>query len=313
VGFIYQILSTDGLARRGDIITAMRKALPAALALVVVAAAGCGDSNESTFQGVPVPSDPGPVHVHGLGINPSDGALFIATHTGLFRVADGGSEAVRVADRYQDTMGFTVVGPDRFLGSGHPDARDGLPPFLGLIESRDAAETWKPLSLLGESDFHALEARGERVYGFGSDWKTRKAQFLVSSDGGKSWDELDFPEEFLSLDLHPSDPDRILGSGPSATWLSTDAGRQWRRLASGGGLVAWPSPDEMVRIDPEGTVWGSDSGATWVEVGSIGSQPAALEAERDGLYVALHDGTIKRSTDGGASWTVRYQPNAGNA
>jgi hypothetical protein len=36
-------------------------------------------------------------------------------------------QARRVADRYQDTMGFTVTGPDRFLGSGYPDGRDDLP------------------------------------------------------------------------------------------------------------------------------------------------------------------------------------------
>jgi hypothetical protein len=29
-----------------------------------------------------------------------------------------------VTERFQDSMGFTVVGPDYFLGSGHPDFRD---------------------------------------------------------------------------------------------------------------------------------------------------------------------------------------------
>ena len=36
-----------------------------------------------------------------------------------------------------------VLGPDVFLGSGHPDVQEvrekNLPPHLGLIESRDAA------------------------------------------------------------------------------------------------------------------------------------------------------------------------------
>jgi hypothetical protein len=77
--------------------------------------------------------------------------------------------ARRVADRFQDTMGFTVTGPDRFLGSGHPDGREGLSPFLGLIRSTDAGRTRQPVSLLGERDFHVLEAAGSRVYGYGSD------------------------------------------------------------------------------------------------------------------------------------------------
>jgi len=149
---------------------------PACL-VILLALAGCGD--RGTDPDVRGQSDPGPVHVHGLGVNPADGALFIATHTGLFRAASGERTARRVAGRYQDTMGFTVAGPDRFLGSGHPDLREKLPPFLGLIESRDAGESWQARSLRGRADFHVLEASGQRVYGYGSDWETRRPQFLT--------------------------------------------------------------------------------------------------------------------------------------
>jgi len=46
-----------------------------------------------------------------------------------------------------------------------------------------------------------------------------------------------------------------------------------------------------------------------VRRGEIGGQAAALLAEgQDELYVALNDGTTKRSTDGGATWTVRSTP-----
>ncbi|MGH2838494.1 MAG: F510_1955 family glycosylhydrolase, partial [Thermoleophilaceae bacterium] len=89
-----------------------------------VAASGCGGGGEPAepprLPGGPGIEDPGPIHVHGLGVNPADGALFIATHTGLYRAPDGELAAERVGDRYQDTMGFTVTGPDSFLGSGHP-------------------------------------------------------------------------------------------------------------------------------------------------------------------------------------------------
>jgi hypothetical protein len=276
--------------------------------------AGCGDgedsaadSDASTYQ-APAVSDPGPIHVHGLGVNPSDGALFIATHTGLFRLGPDDKEAVRVADRYQDTMGFTVVGPDRFLGSGHPDGREDLPPFLGLIESSDAGESWESVSLLGDADFHALEARGDRVYGFGYDFETQEPQFLVSSDGGESWDAGDFPEEFLSVAINPDDADTILASGDTSTYLSTDAGSSWRDLGAGGGLVAWLSSREMLIIDGQGSVQSSADGSDWQEVGQVDGEPAAFESEREGLFVALHDGTIKQSRDGGKSWEVRYKP-----
>ena len=102
----------------------------AVLWVLAVAVAGCGDQAGPDRPAAAI-SDPGPVHVHGLGVDPADGALFVATHTGLFRAAAGEQRAQRVAGRYQDTMGFAVVGPGRFLGSGHPDLSEKLPRSSG--------------------------------------------------------------------------------------------------------------------------------------------------------------------------------------
>jgi photosystem II stability/assembly factor-like uncharacterized protein len=277
-------------------------------------AAGCGgdsdDSGQARSPGRADVEDPGPIHVHGLGINPEDGALFVATHTGLFRAAEGERKAKRVADRFQDTMGFIVVGPNRFLGSGHPDGREDLPPFLGLIESRDAGRTWEPISLLGKRDFHVLEASGARVYGFGSDFDTREAGLLVSDDGGRSWDERTPPEALLSLAIDPEDPDRVVASGEQGLYLSSDTGRGWRPLDGGPALLAWPTAGQLFAVAFDGSVTASDdAGRSWRQVGQIGGEPAAFEGADGGdLYVALHDGTIKRSADGGASWSVRSTP-----
>ena len=255
--------------------------------------------------------DPGPIHVHGLGVNPRDRALFVATHTGLFRLAANERKAKRVAGRYQDTMAFTIVGPDRFLGSGHPDAREGLPPFLGLIESRDAGQSWKPISLLGKADFHLLErAGGEALYGFGSDWKTREERLVASRDGGRKWDRLKAPESLVGLAAAPDEPRRILAAGRSALWRSNDGGGRWTRLGAQTGLLDWPRPNVLFRVDSAGRVHRSgDQGRRWQMVGETGGEPGAFLAQTaDELFVALHDGTIKRSTDGGASWSVRSTP-----
>ena len=277
---------------------------------LVALAAGCGDGEDSAElpDRGPEVFDPGPVHVHGLGINPADQSLFIATHTGLFRAPSGEEKATRVAGRYQDTMGFTVVGPDRFLGSGHPDQREGLPPFLGLIRSDDAGESWDPVSLLGKRDFHVLEAAGKRVYGFGSDYESREAGLLVSEDGGESWAERRAPEPLISAAIDPANTDRLVASGSEGLYLSEDGARSWRELDGPPGLVAWTANGLLFVVDENGDVSQSRGGERFEAVSSIGGQPAAFESAGSGLYVALHDGTVKRSADQGGSWQIRSQP-----
>ena len=258
----------------------------------------------------PLPeADPGPVHVHGLGINPGDGSLFIATHTGMYRVDAGESKPERVTNRYQDTMGFTVVGPNRFLGSGHPDVQEarakGLPPLLGLIESRDAGKTWQPLSLLGEADFHVLRARGRHVYGFDAS----RGRLLASDDAGRTWTQRRVPAPLVDLAPHPRRRAVLVAATERALFASSDDGKTWRLRSSRVGLLAWPQPERLYLVDPDGHVFASpDGGDVWSARGSIGGEPAAFTANGRDLYVALHDGTVKRSTDGGRRWAIRSTP-----
>jgi hypothetical protein len=290
----------------------------AALGMIGLVTAGvlawrASDRGEETFSGVPA-ADPGPVHVHGLGVNPADGSLFIATHTGLFRVAEGQRKAERVGDRFQDTMGFTIVGPNRFLGSGHPDVNEarerGLPPLLGLIESNDAGAEWKPISLLGEADFHVLRFAGENVYGYDA----TNDRLLVSGDHGRTWDELEKPGPIVDLAVDPRDGKRLVaasaGGLEEGLFASLGAGRSWKRLGDVVGLLAWPARDRLYLVAGGGQVFVSpDGGRRFRHRGQIGGEPAALLGRgADELYVALHDGTIKRTTDGGKTWVVRSTP-----
>ncbi|MEJ7797526.1 MAG: F510_1955 family glycosylhydrolase [Solirubrobacteraceae bacterium] len=246
------------------------------------------------------------MHVHGLGVNPADGALFVATHTGLFRAAPDEPRARRVARRYQDTMGFAIVGPDRFLGSGHPDLREELPPFLGLIESRDAGRSWRAQSLQGKVDFHVLEASDRRIYGYGSDFESREPRFLTSEDGGRRWQSLTAPEPLVSLAISPTDSSSLIASGERRVFRSRDGGRSWSTLDSpAAGLLAWNASGVFL-VGGTGRVWRSTDAGSWRAAGSIGGQPSALDNGRGrDLLVALHDGTIKRSADAGRVWTVR--------
>jgi hypothetical protein len=271
--------------------------------LSAVLLVGCGGSDdEPPVNSVRADS---PEHIHGLGVNPADGALFIATHTGLWRAASDSRRASRIGETQQDVMGFTVVGANHFLGSGHPDARQDLPPLLGLIESRSGGRNWKSISLLGEADFHILRYREGRVYGFDA----TNGRLLASADRGRSWRELSAPAPLLDLAIDPQDVDTVVASTAQGLHRSRDGGSTWRPLRKNVGLLAWPTPAALYLIDARGQVHRSrDGGAGFRRIGAIRGQPAAFNHHRDELLAALHDSTVVRSTDGGFSWTVRAQP-----
>lgn len=292
--------------------TRVARAVLAGTLVVAVAVAGCGggDSGDSSgvFTGVPLElQDPGPVHVHGLGYDEGSGTLYIATHTGMFELSAAASTAVRIGDRHQDTMGFTLVEPGRFLGSGHPDARDDLPSRLGLIESTDRGRSWRTLSLSGEADFHVLSARGRSVYGF----DVAAERLLASSDGGRTWAERAAPEHLVDLAIDPDDAEHLLASGGAVLYRSVDGGRSWSPAASGvAGYLAWPVPRRLFVATLDGALLTATSAeGPWRARGSLAGDVAALHASGGTtLYAALHDGTIKQSDDGGTTWQVRATP-----
>lgn len=277
--------------------------LPATL-LLGVTTGGCGsnsDPDDATAQrSAPAAGAEQVTHVHGLGLNPADDALYIATHSGLFRSAQGSGDLERVGEGSQDTMGFTVVGPDHFLGSGHPAPGQPGPTNLGLIESRDGGHTWDEISLSGEADFHILRFADNRIYGYDAPYNL----LLLSEDGGQTWRTSAPPAPLIDLAVDPEDPERLVASTERGLWISTDAGGSWRPVSEAVGLLAWPAPDAIFLIDGAGKVHrAADPEASWRTIGKIGSQPAALTAVDDHrLYAALVDASVLRSNDGGASW-----------
>ena len=290
------------LGRAPSTLTPMRPPAIAAVAMAVLVLVGCGKTSDPPSRTV-TSSDPGVVHIHGLGRNPADGALFVATHTGVFRTDARDVSPERVAGLHQDTMGFTVVGPDHFLGSGHPGNLENDPAFLGLIESRNAGATWRPISLRGDVDFHVLEAQGDTVYGFGSDWKTREARFLRSDDRGRTWARLSPPESLLGLAIDPNDERVTVALGEKQGWISRNGGETWRPLAVPGGMVTWTRELGLVAVDLEGIVRSaSEPTSDWKETGRLPGPPAALEGVSDELLAATHESQVLSSRDGGGTW-----------
>lgn len=288
--------------RRVLLITAV-----AVLAVVVVLVGtllrtGLTDGPARALEAMPGP-DPGLAHVHGLGVDPADGTLYAATHFGLFAIPEHG-KAIRIANRYQDTMGFTVVGPGHFLGSGPPDPRENLPGRLGLIESTDGGRTWRGLSLGGAADFHALQSRHGRVYGF--DGAT--GQLLVIADR-TSWQRR-AAVPMADLVVSPASAEVLLATTGQGLARSDDGGQAFTAVSGAPPLVvlAWPTEQIVYGLAPDGALHAStDGGLTWRVRGRLDGQPQAMTATGDTrVYVATDTG-IYASSDGGRSFTPRYR------
>ncbi|MFD7404172.1 F510_1955 family glycosylhydrolase [Streptomyces sp. NPDC059866] len=269
----------------------------AALLTAVLSACSADDGSKdarSDSQAVTVS------HVHGLGIDPADKRLYVATHEGVIAVTDN-STAQRVGDT-ADYMGFTVIGPKTFLGSGHPAEGSDDHGNRGLIQSTDSGKTWKTLSLGGTTDFHALKYAHNTVYGYDS-----TQGVLRVSQNRTTWDTR---AQLAALDIavSPKDPDRLLATTEAGVARSTDGGR---KFGAGSGQVlaflSWPAPDALYGIDLAGGLHRStDSGTTWKQTGTVpGGRPQALTAlTADHILAATQDG-VYESHDGGKTFSER--------
>jgi len=238
-------------------------------------------------------------HVHGVGIDPGDGLLYLATHDGLFRYEPTGP--VRIGP-VNDLMGFTIAGPAHYYASGHPGAGSDLPDPAGLIETRDGGQTWKQLSRQGLSDFHALTASSGAVVGYDGTLRT-------SSDGA-TWTSLSAPVQPFALTSSP-DGAVLLATTEGGPVRSGDAGKTWSAIPGAPLLllVAWASGTQgtVAGITPDGQVLiSTDAGLSWNERGRIEGEPQALSARSDGtdgVHVqVVNDTTVVTSTDDGRSF-----------
>ena len=267
----------------------------AATVLVLASACSSADDDSESRSEVPGGAPAEMEHIHGLGVDADDGAVYAGTHYGLFRIANG--RATRVADRVQDFMGFTVAGPDRFLASGHPGEGQTGPGSVGLIESDDAGKTWQALSLSGEADFHALEYRHDRVFGLNS----MTGQLLVSTDM-ESWDELAPRTPMADFAVSPIDPAVLVATTQEGLARSDGSGQGFEVLDAAPlmVLVSWAEDGTLAGVTPDGVVYtAEDPGGQWRERGALGGQPEAFTAHSASEIYAAANGSVLISTDGG--------------
>ncbi len=300
----------------------MRKILLPALA-IAAALAGCGSSENKAGPSPDQLSDrlvdfsKQPPFVNALDVDPTTGEFMLPTNRGFWRIDPKSKKVTQVkgsieADGKKDTVGtfleVEAIGDGKLLGSGHPDGK-ALPQYLGFLESDDNGKSWRVVSRLGDADLHKIISLHDRVYA----WDAVLSALLITTDGGRTFVE-NFTPPGLVIDfvVDPEDPDYVLAATEEQLFNTENAGKGWRPLEMGTGMrLAWPSGGPIYRAEKDGTVSTSqDKGVSWTKAGTVDGEPYKFETTDDPqhLYLALSDGTIVETTDGGKTWKDVFKP-----
>lgn len=235
------------------------------------------------------------IHVHGLGIDPSDSSiLYIATHGDFYKSVDGGVP-VKVDKQRADYMAFNAPQTQGvpLYSSGHPSTGGNT----GLIKSTDGGQTWQVVSTVLDPpvDFHAMaisKSDPNTIIGFDSGGRG----LFKTADAGSIWDRFDYPGDYVTaLAITPDDPEVIFAGTPGGLFQSDDGAASWTQLNQYKGIAVM-----ALAFDAEGNLYASteefglakssDLGITWESINrppdSLTATSIAVDSQNEVLYVA---------------------------
>ena len=174
------------------------------------------------------------VHVHGLFISTDGKSLFVPSHTGL-AVFRGGTWS-EVNGPIHDFAGFSLA-EGAMYASGHPPPGSSLPNPLGLVKSADGGETWQPLALGGEADFHLIAAgyRSRAVYVLSTQPNSAMPEpgLHVTRDDGKTWKRAaarGLEGNIFGIAAHPRETGTVAVATATGLYVARDGGGTFRRI-----------------------------------------------------------------------------------
>jgi hypothetical protein len=245
--------------------------------------------------------------INSVTVDPGDGTIMVGAGPALYRVEPGskaGKEVVGQIDGGTVSGNLVVrfAGPDDLLASGHPKEGD-LPENIGLMRSKDHGDTWTLEDGVEEADYHELEIAGKQLIAVAVD----SPDIKVSTDGGRSWETRTPPDPPIDVVVNPADANHWAVSTEQGTFVSTNGGQSWRpRDTTFGARLIWPSEDSLFSIDRNGMIRVSkDGGRSFEDVGEVGGLPSEVTSGRKNeLVVAVIGGKLRRSRDGGKTWST---------
>jgi hypothetical protein len=236
------------------------------------------------------------IHVHGLGIDPSDSSiLYIATHGDFYKSVNGGTP-IKVDKERADYMAFNAPQTSGvpLYASGHPSTGGNT----GLIKSMDGGQTWQTISSVTSPmpvDFHAM-ALGKSDPNIIIGYDSAGRGLFKTIDAGKTWDKLDGPVDYVAaLAMSPSDPKIVFAGTGKGLFQSNDGGESWTQLNQYKGLAVL-----ALAFDADGNLYASteefglavspDLGRTWESINrppnNLTTTSIAVDSQSKMIYVA---------------------------
>jgi hypothetical protein len=116
------------------------------------------------------------------------------------------------------------------------------------------------------------------------------------------------PGTLIDLAINPGDPRQYFAAADTGLYESRDAGRRWSRVdGRRAGLLAYVGPDRLILVRGDGIVERRTQSDRWEAVGNVAGAPGALAAHDGRLLLAVQDGPVLESSDGGRSWLPRVE------
>ena len=256
-------------------------------------------------------------HLHGLSIDPENPTqIFLATHSGLFRVDLNRMQTTPIGAARDDFMGFStdLARPGRMFASGH-DA--GMTKNLGIIGSDDGGTTWVSLSagVDGPVDFHQMElSRADPAWLYG----VFGGNVQQSRDNGLNWQVIGAaPEGLIDIATSARDSGQLYAATRSGLLQSADAGASWTMLRPS------QQPVSFVDVGSDGSIYAfvlgeglissDDGGLAWTAVNNGFGDGYILNFSRDPknldrMFATTGKNEIVVSSNGGKDWTLVARP-----
>jgi len=252
---------------------------------------------------------------HPMSLAEFGGTLLLGTTRGLYRSTDGGATWAEA----NTGLPASAVGPVAVASDGAIYASVGG--VSRLFQLRAGGTRWEPLGRLPEGDVGTASVYGVAVVGEADTPPvlvvTTYDEFFVSRDGGLAWDRMAGeglpPVSFrrlaplFSADFVERGVAHLAYSG--RIYRTEDGGDTWAKVEGTVGVKKLiESPDGRLIPLASGAVYeqAPESGAGWVRRPvdfGFGSEPIVARFVTDLLAVAVMDGDVYLSEDGGRDWT----------